>query len=686
MSVPLPAAFGKYQLLSHIACGGMADVYLGRLSGPGGFEKRLVVKVIRPELAQRREFCELFVAEAKITVSLTHANIVPVYELGMVEGQYYLAMELVDGPTLHHLVFDPRPERGGPIPAPLSAYIAEQVLRGLDYAHRQGVVHCDLSPANVMCSRDGEVKILDFGIAAQIHSARVLGGSAGYTAPESAKEAGGVLTARSDLYCAGVILAEAATGQRFAQARDQVQKLPAALRRAIETATALRPEDRYPSAEAMLGELSRYLRDADPPTQSDLSRLVRRRAPDERPARPHGPPRPSTRMAIVPLTPAPGVPQTRPLQTIPPARDVTAPREDATPSIRALSELLAAGAVPDDAPEDTPGPSPPPRTPTAPLAPAARVPEIPPPRTPLVDLPPAGGTVTFASRPARVHATWRTYAGAVTLLLVALGGWQVVRLLRPPPLPPADETPALPANQGKLRIELPRGARLLVDGKDADPEGAIVVPAGRHRIEASATGRRSVSQLVEVPARETVRERLQLPWLMGQLHLSSTPDRADVLLDGEAAGTTPLDLDVPLDRPVTLRLGHKGYGTAVREVLPSQWAATSAEARLGRGADPEEGAHPPELRLHVALEELGRGLLTIGAMPWAQVFVDGERRGDTPLRRLPLTAGSHTLRLLCPPQSCQEAREFRQNLTIEPGRELRRIVDFRQRPPAVNDK
>src|SRR2546423_11195790 len=127
----------------------MAVVWRAKLHGPGGFEKSLVVKQIRAELAARREFVDLFVAEAKLTVSLTHANIVPVYELGMVDGTYFLALELVDGPPLQELL------EHGPLPPPVAAYVAEQVLRGLDYAHRRGVVHRDLTPANVLVSRDG---------------------------------------------------------------------------------------------------------------------------------------------------------------------------------------------------------------------------------------------------------------------------------------------------------------------------------------------------------------------------------------------------------------------------------------------------------------------------------------------------------------------------------------------------
>src|SRR5688572_26762519 len=100
----VPTTFGKYFLTEKLATGGMAEIYRGKLLGPGGFEKQLVIKQIHPRLVERREFVEMFVAEAKTTVSLSHGNIVPVYELGVVDGTYFLAMEYVDGPTLAELL------------------------------------------------------------------------------------------------------------------------------------------------------------------------------------------------------------------------------------------------------------------------------------------------------------------------------------------------------------------------------------------------------------------------------------------------------------------------------------------------------------------------------------------------------------------------------------------------------
>src|SRR5262249_20923908 len=246
----------------------MAVVWRAKLLGPGGFEKVLVVKQIRDELAQRHEFIDLFVAEAQLPVSLTPANTGPVFEPGMVDGTYFLALELVAGPPLSTIIAD------GPMPPPLAAYVVEQVLRGLDYAHRRGVVHRDLSSANVLVSRDGEVKIVDFGIAAPVDARGVVGGSPGYMAPE--QEAGGAADARSDLYAAGVLLWELVSGRRFDGAALSIP----ALQDIVGKATVRDPEARFADAAAMLAAVSRFLRSATgATTQAELGALVRRRAP-----------------------------------------------------------------------------------------------------------------------------------------------------------------------------------------------------------------------------------------------------------------------------------------------------------------------------------------------------------------------------------------------------------------------
>src|SRR5262245_47804610 len=142
----------------------MARVFLATLRGAGGFEKKLVVKQIRAELASDDAFVRRFVDEAKTTVELSHPNIVPVYELGVEQGVYFLALELCEGVTLAELV------RAGRLAPSEGAYVGVEIARALDYAHRRrGVVHRDLTPRNVLVDDEGHVRVIDFGIAGRAH-------------------------------------------------------------------------------------------------------------------------------------------------------------------------------------------------------------------------------------------------------------------------------------------------------------------------------------------------------------------------------------------------------------------------------------------------------------------------------------------------------------------------------------
>jgi len=203
-----PVAFGKYLLDEELARGGMSRVFRARLRGPGGFEKHLVVKQILPELARDPEFVKLFVKEANTLVQLSHPNLVPVFELGMVDDVYFLAMEWVQGATVEELL------RQGPLPAALVAHIGAQIADALHYAHeRFSIVHRDVTPRNVIVDSAGYARLLDFGIAARVEhtGSGELFGSPGYMAPEQLRGEG--LGPASDLFSLGCVLHEAISGK-----------------------------------------------------------------------------------------------------------------------------------------------------------------------------------------------------------------------------------------------------------------------------------------------------------------------------------------------------------------------------------------------------------------------------------------------------------------------------------------
>jgi serine/threonine protein kinase len=164
--------FGKYHVLEKIAQGGMAEVYKVKTVGIAGFEKIQALKRILPHQAREARFIRSFIDEARIAVELTHRNIVQVFDFGKADGELFLAMELIEGKNLRTTMAQAVSRDLLP-PVPIAAYILSEVASGLDYAHRKadgygdslGIVHCDVSPSNVMLSTEGDIKILDFGIA-----------------------------------------------------------------------------------------------------------------------------------------------------------------------------------------------------------------------------------------------------------------------------------------------------------------------------------------------------------------------------------------------------------------------------------------------------------------------------------------------------------------------------------------
>src|SRR3989338_3224141 len=168
-----PKKFFKFILLDKIASGGMAEIFLAQTQGPGGFEKTVALKRILPQYCANEEFISMFIDEARTTSQLSHSNIVQIYEFGNEESHYYLSMEYVDGKNLRQIL-QRSEELQRPIPIEHAVYIVSRICEGLDYAHRfrdkrahtnLHIIHRDISPQNVLVSYEGEVKLVDFGIA-----------------------------------------------------------------------------------------------------------------------------------------------------------------------------------------------------------------------------------------------------------------------------------------------------------------------------------------------------------------------------------------------------------------------------------------------------------------------------------------------------------------------------------------
>lgn len=267
-----PILFGKYQLLEPIARGGVAEVFKAKSHGVEGFEKVLVIKRILPEVASHPAFVETFIQEAKIAVTLSHANIVQVFDLGFANDSYFIAMELVSGFDFASVL-----QRGRlyahPLPIELGVYVVSELAKGLDYAHRRrdshlnplSIVHRDVSPQNVLLSFEGEVKLADFGIAkarAALEDASKHAGKRAYMAPEQVR--GGPVDARADLYGLGAILFETLAGERLVthsdhSLRERLAEVPEELAEIVVRATAVDPAERYPNAGRLYEELIQFL-------------------------------------------------------------------------------------------------------------------------------------------------------------------------------------------------------------------------------------------------------------------------------------------------------------------------------------------------------------------------------------------------------------------------------------------
>lgn len=305
-----PALFGRYQLEESIGSGGMAQVFRARSIGIEGFEKTVVIKCILPGLAREREFVEMFISEAKLAVSLTHPNIVQVFDLGKElddEGQetIFIAMELVDGADLAELLKRRIERHRRAFPPALAAYIVAEVAKALDYAHRRrdaqgrplGLVHRDVSPQNILISHEGDVKLTDFGIA-KVRIARkhteigVLKGKYGYMSPEQVR--GETIDGRSDIFALGVVFYELLSGRRLFRGnnpietlsmieevqipdpREAIPGLPEPFLPILKRTLTRYPDDRYLSAADLAGDLLALLFALGKPLQrEELGAFVR---------------------------------------------------------------------------------------------------------------------------------------------------------------------------------------------------------------------------------------------------------------------------------------------------------------------------------------------------------------------------------------------------------------------------
>ena len=303
----------RYRITERVAAGGMAEVFRGVAESMQGFRKNIAIKRILPNLTKNKKFVAMFLDEARLSLSLQHANIVQVFDIGHSDDTYFIVMEYVDGIDLKALT-EWRRRIGRRIPIAHTLYIVMEICKGLSYAHEMlspetgrplGIVHRDISPPNVLISKQGEVKVVDFGLAkatSQIETTDpgVVKGKMSYLSPEAAR--GEEVDSRADIFAVGILLYEMLTGKRLFYGETDYQtvelvrnaKIPPLrpqnpqvepeLEDVVRKALARRAEDRYASATDLQDALAHYSYSRGLKVISrDIAELVRQCLDESRP-------------------------------------------------------------------------------------------------------------------------------------------------------------------------------------------------------------------------------------------------------------------------------------------------------------------------------------------------------------------------------------------------------------------
>ncbi|MGA9520616.1 MAG: serine/threonine-protein kinase [Myxococcaceae bacterium] len=575
---------GKYTLVRKLATGGMAEVFLAKSVGPRGFEKSLVLKRILPHLAEDPIFVEMFLSEGRLAALLDHPNVVQIFEFGEVDGAYYIAMEYIDGPNLRALSRR-AVEQKHRLPLALCAKIVATACDGLAYAHDfadpttgkpLNLVHRDISSDNIMLSRSGSVKVVDFGIAKAANltphtRTGSLKGKLAYMPPEQFRRTD--IDRRSDIFALGVVLYELIAGRKPFHVGSEVEVMqailyeppipisslrdgvPEALRDILDKALAKERDERYPDCRAFQHDLEQFIVSTGEPVSSfHLGNLVAELMGETTPWRTMTP-----SSQLMPF-------QDRPATPPPPARR----RSELAPTTRTRP-------IPDRAPENA-GEA------TVLASPTTSLADVPAFAT-VVGMQPATKVVRRRSKAPLVIAA--AVAALAVIGVVAFPGAknnasedvpQKVAAGVPPvpaapvepvaervPLPPAEPAPS-PAEQPKPRAE------------------PIPVPR-------------------EEPRRE-VRKKPQPP--KASLRLETTP-RARIKLNGKFVGRSPLTL---------------------RNLEPGDVRVEAYDRELG---------FSKEERFRLEAGDNGTKRIVVEKVPvefrvrpWAVVFLDGIKLGPTP--------------------------------------------------------
>ncbi len=681
-----PVQFGKFLLVEQIAVGGMAEIFKGVARTAEGEEQVLAIKRILPQYSSDDEFIHLLIDEAKLMVLLNHPNVVPIVEFGRVENAYYIAMDHVEGTTLKGLFRKVR-SRKELFTIDMALHIVREIGSGLAYAHRKTdakgksmeIVHRDISPANILLSYEGEVKIADFGIskaANQSHRTQVgvIRGKTGYMSPEQTMSHG-VIDQRSDLYSLGIILFELLTGVRLFKAESVPEALRMTRKGEIPKASSVRPEitveleaivhkalahkpaDRYQRAEDLVDAINEYLvvtstghRPARV-THSDLVGFLGRYYRDEMIAV-------RRREEAMPMT----------------ERETVITREDGVGLKGGRPETLAANPLYEiSTPEYDLGT----KSTTRQADTENTEPTVPDPIVMLKDAP-SGLIRSVQKLPLSLAA------GLASLFLFAMSALFYYLV--------APEEQRGSRYRSYVEVEIvsdPEGAKILVDDKPKDSVTPAVISVKEAKnvtitlkkegyLQASRTIRPGAGMLPLHFSLDTVGVP-QVPQAM--VRITSEPAGAQIFLnDQKMEKVTPAQISVEVDKLYALKLEADGYESRTTQLKVSEPGTTKRVmlvAKKGRGSTAGPNVQIPRLGPRKKKKrKLPSGWLSVNSIPWSVVYLNGKKLNTTPIQRRPLRPGRYTLKFV---DQNGGRKPFRTKIRIRSKRVTRCIFDFKTR-------
>lgn len=646
MSLKIP--FGKYYLTEKIATGGMAELYRAKRIGVAGFEKLLVIKKILPHLSLHEEFVSMFINEAKIAAQLTHTNIAQIFDLGKIEDSYYIAMEYVWGKDLK-AVLKKGKEKKLPVSMEHALQIVSKACAALDYAHKKkdlkgnelNLIHRDVSPQNILVSYDGDVKLVDFGIAKAASKTSdtrtgVLKGKIAYMSPEQAW--GRPIDRRSDIFSLGIVLYELLTGEMLFKGDTDLNTLekvreakvipPAKLNKEIPKeienillkALAKELQERYQSASDMQNDLETYIHANKTMAgtlnlQNYMQTLFKEEMEAEAKALEEEDTVVSAHLEKTMAAPIGGEkrPAAKAVSKKPPARkeeESVSKKREASPAKYIILALLifSIGALFFIRPEL--------------LLPAKKA---------LSDyLKPPEPVVVSQGQTEQIQAASEKPAER-PLEKEAIPIVQKVEEKKAERTEEKREIVSKQLGYGGIVIEsTPLGADIFLDNKDTGlktPASIQNLTANEgHNIRLTLKGYKEWSDTVSIKENERITVTSKLKRLYASVLVDSKPEGAAIFMNNQDTGKkTPATFaEINPNEPYNIKLHLYGYEDWGKTITLKEEEYTTLSPKLSR--------------LY--------GSLTINAIPWAEIFIEGESKGTTPLAGLRLPVGKYSIKLI----------------------------------------